>query len=551
MDSSLYGSSLYESEDTMTRLPVVYVRGFAGGTSGINRQVDDPFYGFNDGSTHVRVGGAGTPAFYQFESPLLRLIIDERYLLLVHGDQRAYLLRRADNTVPQASIWIHRFYDAAATTFGALAQRGFLGRIIDGAQDRFAEPAGFDIETAAQDLYNLIILIREKTGANKVHLVAHSMGGLVSRCMIQKISQTPDDNGNDRIPARDLVASLFTYATPHGGIDFDIAALDWAMEAFGPAGADIFAPDKMYGYLSKDATWGDRAPPDWDPQVVDEKIFDPKDIFCLIGTNPGDYGLTREVVGPKSDGLVKIDKAYVRKANRAFVHRSHSGRYGEVNSEEGYQNLRRFLFGRYMVRVDLRGITLPDLHADEIWQADVRVAVRGLPVVLHEQLAAHYCPVQLNRELAQHQDEADAPIPLTTAFLLDAANFDATHDPPPPRSRYTLVLRVFHLRETNGGFFWTGHLEQVADWEDTLIVDIGRSDDDEVDALRAWIAWNSTVAGAIDTFDPITKGLHRGEHKDLAFTRRGDDLFGEIPLPEISRTILGAEARICLTISRR
>ncbi|MCA9297471.1 MAG: hypothetical protein KDA28_00310, partial [Phycisphaerales bacterium] len=45
----------------------------------------------------------------------------------------------------------------------------------------------------------------------------------------------------------------------------------------------------------------------------------------------------------------------------AFVHRSHSGHYGIVNSEEGYQNLSRFLFGD--VRVDgvleVRKITLP------------------------------------------------------------------------------------------------------------------------------------------------------------------------------------------------
>ena len=37
------------------RLPVVYVRGFAGGPSGINSAVDDPFYGFNEGSVQVRV----------------------------------------------------------------------------------------------------------------------------------------------------------------------------------------------------------------------------------------------------------------------------------------------------------------------------------------------------------------------------------------------------------------------------------------------------------------------------------------------------------------
>ena len=72
-------------------VPIVYVRGFAGSTSGINNQVDDPFYGFNLGSTHVRVGGRGDPIFYQFESPLLRLMIDHDYKLFVRGGQLAWL----------------------------------------------------------------------------------------------------------------------------------------------------------------------------------------------------------------------------------------------------------------------------------------------------------------------------------------------------------------------------------------------------------------------------------------------------------------------------
>jgi hypothetical protein len=46
---------------------------------------------------------------------------------------------------------------------------------------------------------------------------------------------------------------------------------------------------------------------------------------------------------------------------RAFVHRSHSGHYGIVNSEEGYQNLTRFLFGALRVDgiLDIDDITLP------------------------------------------------------------------------------------------------------------------------------------------------------------------------------------------------
>jgi hypothetical protein len=73
--------------------------------------------------------------------------------------------------------------------------------------------------------------------------------------------------------------------------------------------------------------------------------FDPARFFCLVGTDHRDYGAVRHGIGPMSDGLVKIENATVQGAPRAFVYRSHSGHYGLVNSEEGYQNLVRFLFG--------------------------------------------------------------------------------------------------------------------------------------------------------------------------------------------------------------
>ena len=141
----------------MDKLPVVYVRGYAGSTSGINRQVDDPFYGFNLGSTHVRVGREGNPIFYQFESPLLRLLIDESYKVIVQGSQEDYLDRQQVRTVPPESIWIHRFYDVSASTWGD-------------------KPHEFGLPKAAEDLLKLIEKLQAKTGAPQVHLVAHSMG---------------------------------------------------------------------------------------------------------------------------------------------------------------------------------------------------------------------------------------------------------------------------------------------------------------------------------------------------------------------------------------
>jgi hypothetical protein len=161
------------------KLPIVYVRGFAGSTSGINEAVDDPFYGFNLGATHVRVGGDGEPHFHQFESPMLRLLIDraedgEAYQIFVHGGQEAYLNSRDAGKVDNNTIWIHRFYDASASTFGK-------------------DPQKYRIENAAADLLRFVDLVRLKTGAEKVHLIAHSMGGLICRSLIQRSSPSSPD----------------------------------------------------------------------------------------------------------------------------------------------------------------------------------------------------------------------------------------------------------------------------------------------------------------------------------------------------------------------
>jgi hypothetical protein len=55
-DASSGGSAPVDAEPL---LPIVYIRGYAAATSGIDTQVDDPFHGFNHGATHVRVGGYG------------------------------------------------------------------------------------------------------------------------------------------------------------------------------------------------------------------------------------------------------------------------------------------------------------------------------------------------------------------------------------------------------------------------------------------------------------------------------------------------------------
>ena len=128
--------------------------------------------------------------------------------------------------------------------------------------------------------------------------------------------------------------------------------------------------------------------------------FPPERIFNLVGTNPSDYrvlgGLSAWAAGDASDGLVQIQDATTHGTSatgkdvcspHAFVHRSHSGHYGIVNSEEGYQNLTRFLFGDVRIDgiLDIDDITLPPIVQKEFdagksvkasYQFEIVVSVR-------------------------------------------------------------------------------------------------------------------------------------------------------------------------------
>ena len=501
------------------KLPIVYVRGFAGDTSGINKVVADPFYGFNEGSTHVRVGGDGEPTFYQFESALLRIHLDEEYEILVDGGQQAYL--ESHEKVPPASLWIHRFYDVSASTWGQ-------------------KPRDYSLERAAEDLLTLIEMLQAKTGAPRVNLVAHSMGGLICRCLIQKIipDQRPDRT------AVDYVDKLFTYATPHGGIAFELGfgLLERLRDATGFQGADIFGPKRMYQYLTPAAQLDPHGPPDgWVPEEMPDGDggFPKERIFCLIGTNPENYdvalGLSSAAVGAKSDGLVQIENAYVPGARRAFVHRSHSGPYGVVNSEEGYQNLRRFLFGDLQVLADLVGHRQPPETArdDLVWQAEVRLSIRGVSIVMHEQTADHWCPIQLS--IPRTDDTPDTPVPLVTTFLSSALR--PTSSSP---MRYALHLKVLSLEERHGIFNFRHHLERVADFDDVLVVDLGLRDG----GLAAWAAWNSQISGSLRDYVPTGDPLHDEAPEPGIWVAL-------VQLPTTAEPILGRNARIKLTVTPR
>jgi len=352
--------------------PIIYVRGFAASQSEIEDTVADPYMGFNIGSTKARVAWTGDVKRFYFESPLVRLMSDHKYEdVFVDGDDML-AAEREDRPIPYRSIIIYRYYDEASKDFG----------------DGNTPP----IEHFAKGLDTLILRLRKKVCANKdnnvtpqdfrVHLVAHSMGGLVCRAFLQNKALGSDE-------ARAAVDKLFTYATPHNGIDMRIVRNIPGWLSFGDV--NNFNRERMASFL--DVPKGD------DVSVV--KNFPPERIFNLVGTNPRDYlvagGISSWAAGDASDGLVRVENATTHGADangndisspRAFVHRSHSGHYGIVNSEEGYQNLTRFLFGELRVDgiLDIEDITLPaevsKAHEDgkkvrASYQFEVAVSVRG------------------------------------------------------------------------------------------------------------------------------------------------------------------------------
>ena len=396
--------------------PIIYVRGYAMTESAMESTVHTPYMGFNLGSTRVRQQYDGSYRHYIFESPLIRLMKEYGYQdAYADGVNLAEPLKDDEGNphttrLGRRSVIIHRYYESEL------------------AEDQGAsERAG--IEQAAQRLSALIARVRtlvcgddsEQLKSFKVHLVAHSMGGLICRCLLQNT-----DADTEKTAA--LVDKVFTYGTPHNGIEI----LGVNVPRFiGLMDVNNFNRRKMAGYFKL--------------KVKDGKVnslngaFPPERFFCFVGTNPGDYNLTRVVVEKASDGLVTIDNAYVQGAPRAYSYTSHSGPYGMVNSKEGYDNLVRFLFGDYRLKVSLHPQVLPlspPLKAayEEGHQVrgsylfDCKIQVRGDdPVPLSNRCIDHHSAVfrGFDELLRPHKAGRDSPrYPVLASVFLDSKRIE-------------------------------------------------------------------------------------------------------------------------------
>jgi pimeloyl-ACP methyl ester carboxylesterase len=400
--------------------PIIYVRGYAMTQGAVEETVADPYMGFNLGSTKVRQRYPKQIDRHIFESPLVRLMKDEGYVDTFRDGSEI----DPATTPPDRAVWIYRYYEPASADLG---------------QGKRSE-----IEVYAEGLLTFINALEQhyNTPGFRVYLVAHSMGGLICRSFLQRVSK------NDR-----RVDKVFTYATPHGGIDLRI--LGNVPGIFGFNNSDTFSEGRMREYLG--------LPKKARVQSLNG-CFPEERFFSLVGTNHDDYGMQRFAVGPMSDGLVRISNAYADDTPRAFVHRSHSGHYGIVNSEDGYQNLRRFLFGNVRVDafLDVEEISLPPavqaqkdkgktVNAD--YHLDVVARVRGGKWDLHRRTHDEGSAVLMDYDKVVR---ASQPVHLASIFLSNKARVDEQR----PSLGFSLDLAVLVPEyKVDGTWFLKNHYD--------------------------------------------------------------------------------------------
>jgi pimeloyl-ACP methyl ester carboxylesterase len=103
-------------------------------------------------------------------------------------------------------LLVHGFMDnrsVFAVFRRALRRRGF--GVVHGVNYSLLTALTGDIRMAAHELRRHVERLRERTGSDKVHVVGHSLGGLIARYYVQRL-------GGD-----EAVHTLVTLGSPHGG----------------------------------------------------------------------------------------------------------------------------------------------------------------------------------------------------------------------------------------------------------------------------------------------------------------------------------------------
>ena len=258
----------------------------------------------------------------------------------------------------------------------------------------------------ARELQRYIAVIKEYTGADKVNLIAHSMGGVLVRHLIAR-------RYFEQVEAERHVNRVVSLGSPLAGISYlnanileairDFLGLDSseldamdpnclrfaALKTADPGPDDIAAyanPKDAYGVVSPFST-ADIA----DPRNIAGQ-WDPRRWLCVIGTDPDTYawkmgwlGAVLRGGGGRSDGLVLQDNAYLYGSPRAYLYKCHGGVDSLITSRESYEVAKRFLFGTHDIKVSINeGSRIDNFDPHAYYRVGCQVKVRDVDFSLHQ-----------------------------------------------------------------------------------------------------------------------------------------------------------------------
>jgi hypothetical protein len=347
--------------------PLILVRGFGGLSVDDEKRV--AYQGFNDGTVYPQKRGEN----YIYEGLVLRFMksrwgfqdatnvvgyypddLQEPLALpaelgwlpreLFHGqhvvvDPAMALSVVRSMTDPCRTLWVFRYYDLNDRNFARYGEA--LARLITFVRWLAYRPARDRVPAAPPSLADL------PPDAPGVNIIAHSMGGLIVREVLQRTYPLRGQSGADHIN------KIVTLGTPHRGISFQVLR-DWIR---------IDAEEELEHFNPSF-----QANPGEPTSAVNlDRFFPPERILTVVGTNYRTYGpnvaswMNRLAsvageFGPnynRSDGLVKQTAAQLDGAPRTFVHKCHGGPDSLVTSREAFEVATRFLFGDVKVWLHL------------------------------------------------------------------------------------------------------------------------------------------------------------------------------------------------------
>ena len=401
----------------MSGNPIILVRGF----DPLRGSARDPFTGYNDGTSYIKT----TDVSRDFKGFVISFLQDEHHryydtvnMIRFHESRErphkelgfGYEWSIFSKTVPDLKERLLKMEQTATDGFHR-SRTFWVFNYYAGLSEELSRKR--DVRTIpyfALELDRYIRQVHALTGNRKVNIIAHSMGGVILRHLIQR-------RIGNKLEAQKWINKIITLGSPLAGITYlDRGLLDLVAERFQSDELKAMDPDYMsqpverlkqnqklesltlthegrkvrhdYGLATAGRSKAQRID---SLSSLSEKYFDPASWYCVVGTDPGSYAMAfgkagEWLRGRGGDGLVQTENAYFRNSPHTFIHKCHGGYDSLISSRASYEAATRFLFGTHRIRLRLLsdGSRVTPFNEHCQYFLSVGVKVRGLDYFLYQ-----------------------------------------------------------------------------------------------------------------------------------------------------------------------